>query len=55
MTMVLTGVAPVVPTIFHDDGSERTRAPIGPVSPQTRAGLIELARRRDPLVLRWAR
>ncbi len=34
--------------------SERTRAPLGPVSPATRAGLIELARRRDPLVLRWA-
>ena len=36
-------------------GSERTRAPLAPVSPQTRAGLVELAARRDPLVLRWAR
>jgi 2-keto-3-deoxy-L-arabinonate dehydratase len=36
-------------------GSERTRAPLGPVSPRTRRGLIELARRRDPLILRWAR
>jgi 4-hydroxy-tetrahydrodipicolinate synthase len=35
--------------------SERTRAPLGPVSPRTRATLIELARRRDPLVLRWAK
>lgn len=35
--------------------SERTRAPLGPVTPETRAGLIELARRHDPLVLRWAR
>jgi 4-hydroxy-tetrahydrodipicolinate synthase len=35
-------------------GSERTRAPLGPVPPETRDGLIELARRRDPLVLRWA-
>jgi len=36
-------------------GSERTRAPLAPVSPETRAGLVELAARRDPLVLRWAR
>lgn len=36
-------------------GSDRTRAPLSPVSPQTRRGLIELARRRDPLILRWAR
>jgi 4-hydroxy-tetrahydrodipicolinate synthase len=36
-------------------GSDRTRAPLGPVSPRTRRGLIELARRRDPLILRWAR
>jgi 4-hydroxy-tetrahydrodipicolinate synthase len=36
-------------------GSDRTRAPLGPVSPATRTGLIELARARDPLVLRWAR
>jgi 2-keto-3-deoxy-L-arabinonate dehydratase len=36
-------------------GSDRTRAPLGPVSPRTRNGLIELARRHDPLVLRWAR
>jgi 4-hydroxy-tetrahydrodipicolinate synthase len=36
-------------------GSDRTRAPLGPVSPRTRRGLIELARGRDPLILRWAR
>jgi len=36
-------------------GSERTRAPLVAVSPRTRAGLVELARRHDPLVLRWAR
>ncbi|HEX6527382.1 MAG TPA: dihydrodipicolinate synthase family protein [Streptosporangiaceae bacterium] len=36
-------------------GSERTRAPFGPVSPRTRRGLLDLARARDPLVLRWAR
>lgn len=35
--------------------SERTRAPIAPVSPRTRAALVELARHRDPLVLRWAK
>lgn len=31
------------------------RAPIAPLHPATRAGLIEIARRLDPLVLRWAR
>jgi len=36
-------------------GSERTRAPLGPVAPRTRRGLVELARERDPLILRWAR
>ena len=35
--------------------SDRTRAPLGPVSPRTRRGLIELATARDPLILRWAR
>ena len=34
--------------------SERTRAPLGPVPPRTRRGLIELAAARDVLVLRWA-
>jgi 4-hydroxy-tetrahydrodipicolinate synthase len=36
-------------------GSDRTRAPLAAVSPRTRKGLVELARRHDPLVLRWAR
>ena len=35
--------------------SDRTRAPLRPVSPRTRHGLIELAAARDPLILRWAR
>jgi 4-hydroxy-tetrahydrodipicolinate synthase len=35
--------------------SDRTRAPLGPVSLRTRRGLIELATARDPLILRWAR
>jgi len=35
-------------------GSDRTRAPFGPVSARTRRGLIELARARDLLILRWA-
>lgn len=34
--------------------SEATRAPFGPLPPVTRAGLLDLARRRDPLILRWA-
>jgi 2-keto-3-deoxy-L-arabinonate dehydratase len=36
-------------------GSDRTRAPFGPVPPRTRRGLIELAQQRDPLILRWGR
>jgi 2-keto-3-deoxy-L-arabinonate dehydratase len=35
--------------------SDRTRAPVGPVSPRTRHGLVELASARDLLVMRWAR
>jgi 4-hydroxy-tetrahydrodipicolinate synthase len=35
--------------------SEMTRHPVLPLHPETRAGLIEIARRSDPLVLRWAR
>jgi dihydrodipicolinate synthase/N-acetylneuraminate lyase len=33
--------------------SEHARHPIPPLHPATRAGLIEIARRLDPLVLRW--
>jgi 4-hydroxy-tetrahydrodipicolinate synthase len=36
-------------------GCDRTRAPLGPVSPRTRRGLLEVAARHDPLILRWAR
>ena len=35
--------------------SEAVRHPLKPMHPQIRAGLIETARRLDPLVLRWAR
>ena len=35
--------------------SEMTRHPVLPLHPATRAGLIEIARRTDPLVLRWAK
>jgi 4-hydroxy-tetrahydrodipicolinate synthase len=35
--------------------SETVRHPLQPLHPATRAGLIEVARRTDPLVLRWAR
>jgi 2-keto-3-deoxy-L-arabinonate dehydratase len=35
--------------------SEMTRHPVLPLHPATRAGLIEIARRTDPLVLRWGR
>ncbi len=33
---------------------ERPRHPLAPIDPAIRAGLIETARRLDPLVLRWA-
>jgi len=36
-------------------GSERARPPTPALHPATRAALLELARRVDPLVLRWAR
>ena len=35
--------------------SEAGRHPLAPLHPATRAGLIEVARRLDPMVLRWAR
>ena len=35
--------------------SEAARHPIPPLHPATRAGLLEIARRLDPLVLRWAK
>ena len=35
--------------------SEAVRHPLMPLHPATRAGLIEIARRLDPLVLRWGR
>ncbi len=33
----------------------RTRPPMPPLHPATRAGLVELARRLNPLILHWAR
>src|SRR4051795_3986427 len=35
--------------------SEAARHPIPPLAPATRAGLLEIARRLDPLVLRWGK
>ncbi len=35
--------------------SEAVRHPLQPLHPATRAGLVEIARRLDPLVLRWGR
>jgi len=45
-------------TLMQEGGiiaCERTRPPMSPLHPATRAGLVELARRLDPLILRWAR
>lgn len=36
-------------------GSEAVRHPLAPVHPKIREGLLEVARRLDPLVLRWGR
>ncbi|HUB44636.1 MAG TPA: dihydrodipicolinate synthase family protein [Acetobacteraceae bacterium] len=35
--------------------SDAVRAPLAPLAPATRAGLLATARRLDPLVLRWGR
>lgn len=35
--------------------SDHVRAPLAPVHEETRKGLVELARRLDPLVLRWGK
>jgi 4-hydroxy-tetrahydrodipicolinate synthase len=35
--------------------SDAVRHPLMPLQPATRAGLLEIARRLDPLVLRWGR
>lgn len=45
-------------TLMKEGGiiaSEAVRHPTPPLHPATRAGLVELARRLDPLILRWAR
>jgi dihydrodipicolinate synthase/N-acetylneuraminate lyase len=34
--------------------SDKTRAPLNELHPDTRSQLVEMARRKDPLVLRWA-
>jgi 2-keto-3-deoxy-L-arabinonate dehydratase len=36
-------------------GSDAPRAPLAPLHPETRAGLLEIAARLDPVVLRWGR
>jgi 2-keto-3-deoxy-L-arabinonate dehydratase len=44
--------------LLHEGGiitSEATRQPFGPLPKPARDGLLDLARRRDPLVLRWRR
>ena len=43
--------------LMHEGGiiaSEAVREPLAPISPALRQGLVALARRLDPLVLRWA-
>jgi 4-hydroxy-tetrahydrodipicolinate synthase len=35
--------------------SDRVRQPLAPLPPAARAGLLEIARTLDPLVLRWGR
>ncbi len=35
--------------------SGATRHPVAPLHPETRSELLEIARRLDPLVLRWRR
>jgi dihydrodipicolinate synthase/N-acetylneuraminate lyase len=45
-------------TLMYEGGiiaSEATRSPLTPLPPPVRAGLLDHARRRDPLILSWAR
>lgn len=45
-------------TLMYEGGiitSEAVRAPLAPLPAPVRAGLLEHARRRDPLILRWGR
>ncbi len=45
-------------TLMKEGGviaSEAVRAPLGPLPPMIRDGLLAHARRRDPLILRWGR
>ena len=35
--------------------SDATRHPVPPLHPATRAGLVDLARRLDPLIVRWGK
>ena len=35
--------------------SDHVRAPLAPLGPEVRAGLMELVRPLDPVVLRWGR
>ncbi len=45
-------------TLLHEAGiiaSDVVRHPITPLHPATRAGLVELVHRLDPLILRWGR
>jgi 4-hydroxy-tetrahydrodipicolinate synthase len=45
-------------TLMQEGGVIRhdtVRHPLAPLHPATRAGLIEIARRLNPLVLRWGR
>ncbi len=49
---------PAAKILMHEGGiiaHDTVRHPIPPLHPATRAGLVELARRLDPLILRWAR
>ncbi|HWI83807.1 dihydrodipicolinate synthase family protein [Ramlibacter sp.] len=44
--------------LMHEGGviaSDAVRRPLQPLHPATRAGLVELARERDAMVLRWGR
>ncbi|RZN31455.1 dihydrodipicolinate synthase family protein [Bradyrhizobium sp. Leo121] len=44
--------------LMHEGGvirSDAVRHPLQPLHPATRAGLIEIARQLDPIVLRWGR
>ena len=56
MALLIKLLAPALQTLdARPAACEAPRHPLSAMSPAVRAGLLETARRLDPLVLRWGR